>query len=176
MATKIKTTLPPALDSKTGKILGISQLNGCTIEWMTIPLASITPNPDNPRVIKDKEFNSLVKSIKEFPEMMHLRPIVVNENMIALGGNMRYEAHQVAGLLEVMIMKISGLTADKQREFIIKDNVAFGSWNFDELANNWDVDQLNDWGLEIPQFGGADPDEDQETCACCGQKIKQKKS
>jgi len=116
-----------------------------------IKLYKIKSNPDNPRLIKDDKFHKLVKSIKEFPEMLKIRPIVVNDDLIVLGGNMRLKACKDAGLKEVSIIKASGLTVKQQREFIVKDNVGFGEWDWDMLANEWDNEQLNDWGLTTPE-------------------------
>ena len=116
----------------------------------TIKLYKIKSNPDNPRLIKDDKFHKLVKSIKEFPEMLKIRPIVVNDDLIVLGGNMRLKACKDAGLKEVSIIKASELTAEQQREFIVKDNVGFGEWDWNLIANEWDAEQLNDWGLDLP--------------------------
>ena len=113
-------------------------------------IKDIKTNPNNPRYIKDEKFNKLVQSIKELPEMLQLRPIVVNEEMVVLGGNMRLKACQKAGLKEVPIIKASDLTPEQQEEFIIKDNVGFGSWDWDILANEWDTEQLEDWGMDLP--------------------------
>tara|TARA_R110001599_G_scaffold225116_1_gene424280 strand:+ start:2493 stop:3227 length:735 start_codon:yes stop_codon:yes gene_type:complete len=115
-----------------------------------IKLYKIKNNPDNPRLIKDDKFHKLVKSIKEFPEMLKIRPIVVNEDLIVLGGNMRLKACKEAGLKEVHIIKASEFTAKQQREFIVKDNVGFGEWDWDMIANEWDSEQLDDWGLDLP--------------------------
>jgi DNA modification methylase len=109
-------------------------------------------NQDNPRVIKDDKFKKLVKSIQEFPQMLEIRPIVVNDEMVVLGGNMRLKACIEAGLTEVPIIKASSLTPEQQKEFIIKDNVGFGEWEWDVLANEWDVKKLTDWGLDIPDY------------------------
>jgi len=117
-----------------------------------LPVSKIKNNPTNPRVIKDDKFRKLVKSIKEFPEMMEIRPIVVNDKLIALGGNMRLKACKEAGLTEVPVIKAKNLTEGQQREFIIKDNVGFGEWDWDEIANKWDNDELIDWGLDLPGF------------------------
>lgn len=117
-----------------------------------ISINKLKANPNNPRIIKDDKFEKLVKSIKEFPKMLELRPIVVNEDMIVLGGNMRLKACKEAGLKEIPIIKASELTEEQQREFIIKDNVGFGEWDWNDLANNWDADKLNEWGLDIPGF------------------------
>jgi ParB-like chromosome segregation protein Spo0J len=114
-------------------------------------IKDIKTNPNNPRYIKDEKFNKLVQSIKELPEMLQLRPIVVNEEMVVLGGNMRLKACQKAGLKEVPIIKASDLTPEQQEEFIIKDNVGFGSWDWDILANEWDAEKLDDWGMDVWQ-------------------------
>ena len=117
----------------------------------TIQISKIKLNPNNPRLIKDDKFTKLVQSIKDFPEMLNIRPIVVNEDMIILGGNMRFKACKEAGLKEVPIIKASGLSAEKQREFLIKDNVSGGEWDF-ELLKDWDALELESWGLDIPNW------------------------
>ena len=119
----------------------------------TVDITSIKKNPDNPRFINDDKFAQLVQSIKEFPQMLNLRPIVVNDEMIILGGNMRLSACIDAGLKKVPILKASDLTEDQQKEFIIKDNVSFGSWDWDKLANEWNSEQLADWGVDTPWKG-----------------------
>ena len=111
----------------------------------------IIANENNPRVIKDDKFKKLVKSIKEFPQMLNLRPIVVNDDMVVLGGNMRLKAVQEVGLKEVPIIKASDLTEEQQKEFIIKDNVGFGEWDWDVLANEWEPELLSEWGLDVWQ-------------------------
>ena len=111
-----------------------------------IDISKIKANPDNPRIIKNDKFKKLVKSIKEFPEMLALRPIVVDEDMIVLGGNMRLKASKDAGLKEVWVEMAQGLTEEQKREFIVKDNVGFGEWEWDMLANEWDSVQLADCG------------------------------
>lgn len=115
----------------------------------TVNISEVKINPNNPRLIKDDKFNKLVKSIKEFPQMLEIRPIVVNGDMIVLGGNMRLKACLEAGLKEVPIIIADKLTADQQREFLIKDNVSGGEWDWDILANEWDGDQLEEWGLDL---------------------------
>ena len=112
-------------------------------------IKDVKTNLNNPRYIKDDKFNKLVKSIKEFPKMLELRPIVVNDDMVVLGGNMRLKACEKAGLKEVPIIKANDLTPEQQNEFIIKDNVGFGSWDWDILANEWDTEKLESWGLEV---------------------------
>jgi DNA modification methylase len=117
-----------------------------------VNIQEIRNNENNPRIIKDYKFKQLVKSIKEFPEMLKLRPIVVNSEMIVLGGNMRLKACKEAGLKEVWILKADELTEEQQREFIVKDNVGFGEWDWDVLANEWNNQQLEDWGLDLLPF------------------------
>ena len=120
-----------------------------------IKLADIKPNPDNPRVIKDQKFERLCKSIKEFPKMMELRPIVVDGDGVVLGGNMRLRAIQHLKLTEVpdgWIRKAADLTDDEKRRFIISDNASFGEWDYDQLANEWDAKDLTDWGVDVPNW------------------------
>jgi len=118
----------------------------------TVPIGDIKPNPDNPRHIKDDKFKKLVTSIKDFPQMLELRPIVVDSDGMILGGNMRLKACQAAGLKEVPVIYADQLTEDQKREFIIKDNVGFGEWDWDVLANEWDEVVLDAWGLDVPGF------------------------
>jgi Predicted transcriptional regulators len=113
-------------------------------------LTDIKPNPDNPRVIRDENFQKLVNSIKEFPEMLDLRPIVVNKDMVILGGNMRYRACQEAGYNEVPVVVADNITKEQEREFIIKDNISGGDWDWEILANEWNETELDGWGLDIP--------------------------
>jgi DNA modification methylase len=117
-----------------------------------VQINTVKANPNNPRIIKDDKFAKLVKSINEFPQMLNLRPIVVNDDMVVLGGNMRLKACKEAGLKEIPIIKASELTEQQQKEFIVKDNVGYGEWDWNDLANNWDAEQLQDWGLDIPGF------------------------
>lgn len=114
-----------------------------------VAISSIKPNPSNPRLIKDDKFYKLVQSLKDFPEMANVRPIVVNQDMIILGGNMRFKAMKEAKWKEVPVQVVDWDEA-KQREFIIKDNVGFGEWDWDDLANNWDAEELDKWGLDVP--------------------------
>ena len=143
-----------------------------------IKLNEIKPNKDNPRIIKDVKFKKLVKSIKDFPEMLELRPIVVDENLVVLGGNMRTKACKEAGLTEVWVDVAKGLTTQQKEEFIIKDNSGFGEWDWDILANEWDVDKLNDWGLDLPPMFDEvidtkkDKTNDPKVCESCGLELK----
>ena len=122
-------------------------------------LSDLKANPNNPRIIKDDKFNKLVKSIQDFPEMMEKRPIVVvtdvDGKMYPLGGNMRLKALQELKYKEIpenWITKADEWTEEKRREFVIKDNVGFGEWDFEMLANEWDVEQLEEWGFDVPNF------------------------
>ena len=119
------------------------------METKLVGIKTVKPNKDNPRVIKDDKFEKLVNSIKEFPEMLQIRPIVVNKEMVVLGGNMRLKACIEAGLKKVHIIKAEDLTEDQQKEFIIKDNVGFGEWEWEQLkGEEWGEEKLNDWGLD----------------------------
>ena len=115
-----------------------------------VKISQVKNNPNNPRVIKDFQFKKLVKSIKESPWMLQLRSIIVNDDNIVLGGNQRLRACKEAGLKEVYIIKASSLTEEQQREFIVKDNLSSGEWDWDALANEFDMQSLNDWGLKLP--------------------------
>jgi ParB-like chromosome segregation protein Spo0J len=126
-------------------------------------LSKIKSNPNNPRLIKDDKFKKLVQSISEFPEMMEKRPIVcvtdVDGSIYPLGGNMRLKALQELKYKDIpdsWVLMADELTEEKRREFVIKDNVGFGEWDYDDLANNWDAEQLTDWGLDIPDFNKID--------------------
>ncbi len=142
-----------------------------------IAISKVRPNQDNPRFIKDEKFKKLVQSIKEFPEMMPVRPIVVNKEMVVLGGNMRLKAMQEAGLNKVWV-EVVDWSEEKQREFIIKDNVGFGEWDWDELANTWDAEELNEWGLDVWQPEEQEEVEEEketkqkEVCEICGKTTK----
>ena len=119
-------------------------------------IKEIKINPNNPRIIKDDKFKKLVKSIKDFPQMLELRPIVIDENNIVLGGNMRLKACIEAGLTEVPVKQTKDLTEDQKKEFIVKDNVGYGEWDWSDLANNWDSEQLIDWGVDIIGFSNVE--------------------
>lgn len=114
-----------------------------------VKINTIKENPSNPRIIKNDKFKKLVKSIQEFPEMLKLRSIVVDENMVVLGGNMRLKASKAAGLKEVWIEVAEGLTEEQKKEFIVKDNVGFGDWDWAMLGNEWNTIQITDWGLDV---------------------------
>jgi len=114
-----------------------------------VKIYDLKPYKGNPRHIRDEKFKKLVKSIREFPEMLNLRPFVVNEEGVILGGNMRYQACIELGIEDVPVVVAEGLTEEQQREFVIKDNVNFGEWDWDVLANEWESPALNNWGLEV---------------------------
>lgn len=129
------------------------------MNYTKIPLSKIKPNPNNPRIIRDDKFKKLVDSIQKFPRMLEIRPIVVNNDMVILGGNMRLRACKEAGLKEVPVIKADDLTPDQQREFIIKDNVGFGEWDWAMLANEWDTSELDEWGLHVPEITDVNMDD-----------------
>jgi DNA modification methylase len=116
-----------------------------------VKITEVITNPNNPRLIKDDKFRKLVKSIQDFPDMLNVRPIVVNKDMVVLGGNMRLKAIKEAGHTEVAV-EIVDWNEQQQKEFIVKDNVGYGEWDWDDLANNWDAQELTEWGLDIPNF------------------------
>ena len=131
-------------------------------------------NPNNPRLIKDHKFKQLVKSIQDFPQMLELRPIVIDENNMVLGGNMRLKACLEAGLTDVPVIHANNLTEEQKKEFIIKDNISFGEHDWDVLANEWNIIELDEWGLDIPAFANNDIEELKDnakggkTCPNCG--------
>jgi hypothetical protein len=122
----------------------------------TVKISEVKGNPNNPRIIKDDKFKKLVESVKTFPEMLNIRPIVVNSDMVVLGGNMRLRACKEAGLKEIPIIKADTLTPEQQSEFIIKDNVSGGEWDWNMLANEWNAEELGEWGLDVPISYGED--------------------
>ena len=127
-----------------------------------VKISKVKGNPSNPRIIKNDKFKKLVKSIQEFPEMLKLRPIVVDEDMMVLGGNMRLRASKEAGLKEVWIDIAEGLTEEQKKEFVIKDNVNFGDWEWDILGNEWNTIQITDWGLDVWENQDDRADQDAE--------------
>lgn len=118
-------------------------------------LSKLKLQPGNPRFIRDEKFEKLKKSISEFPQMMALRPVIYDEKFVVLGGNMRLRALRALGYKEVpdeWVKSASDLTEDQKREFTIKDNVGFGEWDWDLLANEWNEDELVEWGMGVPVF------------------------
>jgi ParB-like chromosome segregation protein Spo0J len=158
------------------------ELPGLINHKNVIGISDLKVNPTNPRIIKDDKFKQLCQSIKDFPEMMALRPIVADQDGIIQGGNMRFQA-----LVELKyktipiewVKKITDFTPEQWKEFVIKDNVGFGEWNWDQLANEWNVEELASWGLDLP-IPFEEPEEepksipDYEICEHCGQPIKTK--
>ena len=122
-----------------------------TIAVKVVKITEIKANPNNPRILKDDKFRKLVTSIEKFPEMADVRPIVVNMDMVVIGGNMRLRAMKEVGWKEAPVQMVDW-TEEQQKEFIIKDNLGYGEWDWDNLANNWDEQELTDWGLDIPNF------------------------
>jgi ParB-like chromosome segregation protein Spo0J len=137
-------------------------------------IQEIKSNPNNPRLIKDHKFKQLVKSIQDFPQMLELRPIVIDENNMVLGGNMRLKACLEAGLTDVPVIHANNLTEAQKKEFIIKDNISFGEHDWDALANEWNIIELDEWGLDIPAFANNDIEEPKDnakggkSCPNCG--------
>ncbi len=145
----------------------------------SVPINSIRNNPINPRLVNKAKFEKLKQSIQDFPQMLELRPIVINEDGIILGGNMRYKALVELGYEEVPVIVASYITKEQENEFIIKDNLGFGDWDWDILANEWDSVELEDWGLDVWQneddiLNSLDEEEIEEApkdkivCALCG--------
>ena len=148
----------------------------------TVKISEPKPNEHNPRYINKANFKKLVNSLKEFPKMLEVRPLVIDENMIVLGGNMRLKALTEAGFKEVLVHQITDWTDDEKNQFIIKDNSSFGSWDWEILANEWNMQKIVDWGVDLPKEMFADDDDPvkenmqdeipQEICPTCGSKMK----
>ena len=121
-----------------------------------VKISEVKPNPKNPRVIKDGKFQKLVKSIQEFPDMLNKRPLIVFTDVdgkyVVLGGNMRLKALNELKFKEIPVIVADEWTEEQKAEFLIKDNVGFGEWDWDELANSYEAEQLDDWGLDIPIY------------------------
>lgn len=143
---------------------------------MKLPLKDIKPNPDNPRIIKDDKFHKLVQSLKDFPEMASVREIVINKEHIILGGNMRYKAMIEAGWTEAPV-KIVDWPEDKQKEFVVKDNVSGGEWDWDAIANQYELEDLDAWGVDLPDVEDTEgtADSDKEECPTCGSMVSSEK-
>ena len=144
-----------------------------TIAVKVVKITEIKANSNNPRILKDDKFKKLVTSIEKFPEMADVRAIVVNMDMVVIGGNMRLRAMKEVGWKEAPVQMVDW-TEEQQKEFIIKDNLGYGEWDWDDLANNWDEQELTDWGLDIPSFNNEDMTEIKDNtkaavvCPSCG--------
>jgi ParB-like chromosome segregation protein Spo0J len=148
----------------------------------TVKISEPKPNEHNPRYINKANFKKLVNSLKEFPKMLEVRPLVVDENMIVLGGNMRLKALIEAGFKEVLVHQVLDWTDDEKNQFIIKDNSSFGSWDWEILANEWNMQKIVDWGVDLPKEMFAEEDDPiqqntqdeipKEICPTCGSKMK----
>jgi ParB-like chromosome segregation protein Spo0J len=148
----------------------------------TVKISEPKPNEHNPRYINKANFKKLVNSLKEFPKMLEVRPLVVDENMIVLGGNMRLKALIEAGFKEVLVHQVLDWTDDEKNQFIIKDNSSFGSWDWEILANEWNMLKIVDWGVDLPKEMFAEDDDPiqqntqdeipKEICPTCGSKMK----
>lgn len=154
------------------------------ITYETLPILDIRETPNNPRTIGVKDFERLKQSLKDFPEMMDVRAIVVDENNTILGGNMRYRALLDMGAKEAKVAKVDGLTDSQKREFIVKDNLNLGDWDFDKLEANFNPDDVAKWGLDVSRLLDLDLDDiesnqereansDSHTCKCpnCGREF-----
>jgi len=125
------------------------------IEELWLPLTDIKPNPNNPRYITEDKLDKLVKSIQEFPEMTAIRPLVINQDNMLLGGNMRYKALRKLGFKETKVIRVYGITTEQEKEFLIKDNVGYGEWNWETLlTDEWDISLLDNWGMDFPEWLG----------------------
>jgi len=151
MLSVVTTSRMDLKAAKRTKTIDMSEKD-MTLGRTLAKIGSIKANPNNPRVIKDERFRKLCESIRNFPKMMELRPIVVNADMVVLGGNMRLKACKELGLKEVPIIMADDLTEDQQREFIIKDNVGFGEWDWELVGKDWDALELGEWGLDAPKW------------------------
>ena len=148
----------------------------------TVKISEPKPNEHNPRYINKANFKKLVNSLKEFSKMLEVRPLVVDENMIVLGGNMRLKALTEAGFKEVIVHQILDWSEDEKNQFIIKDNSSFGSWDWEILANEWNMQKIVDWGVDLPKEMFAEDDDPiqqntqdeipKEICPTCGSKMK----
>lgn len=141
------------------------------MQIQTLQISNIKPNSNNPRIVNKAKFEKLKESIKELPEMLQLRPLILNEDNVILGGNMRYKALVELGYTEVPVIRAESLTERQAQEFLIKDNLSYGDWDFDILANEWDSVDLEEWGLDVWQNEDdkiANEKEPKEVCEYCG--------
>lgn len=124
-----------------------------------VPIEQVKLNEANPRLIKDNRFEQLVQSLIDFPDMLHVRPLVIDEHHVVLGGNMRLHAALRLGYHEIPVLQVTGWTDHQKREFLIKDNASFGEWNFETLANEWSMEPLGAWGIDLPKDWLEEPSE-----------------
>jgi ParB-like chromosome segregation protein Spo0J len=136
-----------------------------------VRIEAVIPNPQNPRSISAEKYRQLVRSIMEFPAMLEARPIVVDDTFTVLGGNMRLRAAREAGLEQVPVYVVDW-TEKQKREFLIKDNVSFGEWDWDLLANDWEALDLQEWGLDVwtPEENERE-EQEKQTCDQCGRQL-----
>jgi hypothetical protein len=132
--------------------LTADQLEALLPKIQLIPIEEIHLNPKNPRTIRESDFKKLVNSVDTFWQMLFLRPLVLDEDGMVLGGNMRLQAGRKLGFPSMPCIYASHLSHQQRAEFVVKDNVPFGEWNFDDLANNWDAKLLADWGMKVPSW------------------------
>lgn len=150
-----------------------------------IPIGRLRANPNNPRVLRDEKFLKLKKSLTDFPDMLNKRPLVgvtdTDGKIMVLGGNMRLRALQDLKVTEAPVILADEWTEEQRREFIIKDNVGYGEWNWDQLANEWDADELSDWGMDLPKMDFEPVPMDEQprldektpvTCPKCGHEFQ----
>lgn len=119
-------------------------------ERLNLKISDINPNTDNPRTITDIQLSKLIRSLKDMPEMIELRPLVVNEDNVVLGGNMRLKALTKMGKEEIPVIRLSGLTKEQEVEFVVKDNLSYGEWNWDSVINEYSTESLTGWGITPP--------------------------
>ena len=124
-----------------------------------VPIEQVKLHPQNPRLIKDNRFEQLVQSLIDFPDMLQARPLVVDEDFIVLGGNMRLHAALRLAYTQIPVMQMSGWTEAQKREFMIKDNASFGEWDWDVLANEWGENPLGAWGIDLPEDWLKEPED-----------------
>lgn len=128
------------------------------VEELVLPIRKLIINDANPRRIKEKQFEALKKSLAEFPEMKQLREIVIDENFVILGGHQRIYALKELGYTDVQVKQVFNFTEKQKREFIIRDNTTSGEWDTDVIANQWDIEELESWGVPSFNFGDIDPE------------------
>lgn len=149
------------------------------VDIKVVSIEQLKPRSDNPRSISQVEVEKLKRSMQEFPEMKHIREIVVDEDFNILAGTQRYYIQKDLNIADVLVKQVFGLTEKQKRQFIIKDNAHSGTWDTDIIANQWDPLELNDWGIDIGKFGDDDSDSDKKEkeprqieCPECGHEFE----